>query len=56
VTVYTPSVVAKDFKTFDQKLDELLTWKRTLAKDMLNGSGDLNAADFAALEVPQRSS
>jgi hypothetical protein len=49
VTVYTPGVTALGFKTFDEKLDELLTWKRTLAADMLNGSPDVSVEDFADL-------
>ncbi len=46
VFVYYPSVSAKDFKTFDVKLDELLECKRILAKDMLNGAGDISTEDF----------
>lgn len=46
VFVYYPSVSAKDFKTFDVKLDELLERKRILAKDMLNGAGDISPEDF----------
>ena len=46
VHVYYPIVAAPDFKTFDVKLNELLTRKRGLAGDMLNGSGDVGAADF----------
>ena len=52
VYVHYPMVVGGDFKTFDEKLHELLLWKRELSHDMLNGSGDLNAADFADLEAP----
>jgi hypothetical protein len=57
VYVYCPVVAADDFKTFDVKLDELLRYKRSLATDMLNGSGDLGANDFdiadvAPLETP----
>ncbi len=44
--VYYPVTRADDFKTFDVKLHELLAYKRTLAEDMLNGSGDIAAADF----------
>ncbi|MEJ8858642.1 DEAD/DEAH box helicase [Variovorax robiniae] len=47
VTVYHPGVVSEDFPSFDVRLDALLTRKRELAADMLNGSGDLRAADFA---------
>jgi hypothetical protein len=45
--VYTPSISAVGFKTFDEKLDELLTWKRSLAADMLNGSPEVSVSDFA---------
>jgi SNF2 family DNA or RNA helicase len=47
VTVYCPIVEAKDFTTFDVKLDRLLRVKRALAEDMLNGAGDVLPADFA---------
>jgi SNF2 family DNA or RNA helicase/Holliday junction resolvase-like predicted endonuclease len=46
VYVYYPIVRAEDFKTFDVKLDELLSRKRSLAGDMLNGAGDIAARDF----------
>jgi hypothetical protein len=46
VTVYYPSVVGTDFKSFDTILHELLEWKRGIAGDMLNGSGDLSMDDF----------
>lgn len=46
VFVYYPVVSAEDFVTFDVKLDLLLTYKRGLAEDMLNGSGDLRPGDF----------
>lgn len=51
VTVYYPSVVGDGFDSFDTVLHKLLTWKRELAQDMLNASGDLSAADFDALEA-----
>ncbi len=47
VTVYYPGVVSDKFPSFDQRLDALLGRKRELASDMLNGCGDLTAADFA---------
>jgi len=50
VYVYYPVVVAKDFTTFDAKLDSLLDWKRGLSRDMLNGTGDLATAEFADLQ------
>ena len=46
VYVYCPIVRADDFDTFDVKLDRLLTHKRALADDMLNGSGDVTPGDF----------
>lgn len=52
VFVYYP-VVTADFVTFDMKLDKLLGWKRGLSEDMLNGCGDLSAADFAELGSPE---
>ena len=50
VFVYYPVVTAKDFTTFDAKLDSLLNWKRDLSKDMLNGAEDISPADFGDLE------
>ncbi len=52
VHVYYPVVVASDFETFDQKLDKLLKWKRSLSADMLRPSGDLSPSQFADLEAP----
>lgn len=51
VYVYYPVVHAVDFTTFDVKLDQLLTYKRGLAQDMLNGAGDVAPADFNVAEV-----
>lgn len=51
VYVYYPVVTADDFSTFDVKLDQLLTKKRELASDMLNGSGDLSPGDFEIADV-----
>jgi len=51
VYVYYPVVQADDFTTFDVKLDHLLTYKRSLAEDMLNGSGDVAPGDFNITEV-----
>ena len=45
VYVYYP-VVTADFKTFDERLDELLRSKRALAEDMLNGAGDVTPGEF----------
>ena len=51
VYVYYPVVCAEDFTTFDIKLDQLLTYKRGLAADMLNGSGDVGPGDFNIVDV-----
>lgn len=51
VTVYYPVVQADDFCTFDVKLDNLLRFKRGLATDMLNGSGDVSPSDFSIADV-----
>lgn len=51
VYVYYPVVQANDFMTFDVKLDQLLTYKRGLAEDMLNGSGDIGPGDFNLADV-----
>ena len=51
VTVYYPSVVGQGFDSFDTVLHKLLSWKRGLAQDMLNASGDLSASDFDTLEA-----
>lgn len=51
VFVYYPTVSATDFKTFDVKLDELLERKRSLASDMLNGSGEIGLRDFDVDEL-----
>ena len=55
VYVYYPVVRAEDFCTFDVKLDELLRLKRALARDMLNGAGDIGPGDFSITDiVPER--
>jgi hypothetical protein len=46
VYVYCPTIHADDFTTFDVQLDRLLTVKRSLADDMLNGAGDIKPHDF----------
>lgn len=51
VYVYYPVVCAEDFMTFDVKLDLLLAYKRGLAEDMLNGSGDVRPGDFNLADV-----
>jgi hypothetical protein len=43
-------VVAQDFVTFDEKLDQLLEIKRKLSQDMLNGCGDVGPSDFSDLQ------
>jgi superfamily II DNA or RNA helicase len=49
VVVYYPVVVAEDFVTFDEKLDQLLEVKRKLSQDMLNGCGAVEPSDFSGL-------
>jgi SNF2 family DNA or RNA helicase len=47
VYVYYPTVVADGMTTFEQTLDDLLSRKRGLATDMLNGTGDIEINEFA---------
>lgn len=47
VTVYYPGVISDRFPSFDVKLDVLLSSKRALATDILNGCSDLKASDFS---------
>jgi SNF2 family DNA or RNA helicase len=49
VYVYCPTVVAAGFETFDQRLDSLLTRKRTLSRDLLVGAQEITAQDFKGL-------
>ena len=51
VYVYCPVVYADDFTTFEVKLDQLLSAKRALAGDMLNGTGEVTPGDFAIEDV-----
>jgi hypothetical protein len=51
VYVYCPLTVADDFKTFDVKLDELLTRERSLAGDMLQRPSGISGADFDLREI-----
>ncbi len=51
VYVYYPVVVSNDFTTFDEKLDRLLEYKRSLAGDVLNGCPDVTLADFSIDEI-----
>lgn len=46
VYVYYPVVYADSFKTFDEKLHELLEYKRGISKDMLNGTGNILPSEF----------
>jgi SNF2 family DNA or RNA helicase len=46
VYVYYPVVYADGFKTFDEKLHELLEYKRGISKDMLNGTGNILPSEF----------
>ena len=49
VKVYYPGVISENFPSFDVKLDQLLSSKRALATDILNGCSELKASDFAEL-------
>jgi hypothetical protein len=51
VYVYYPVVAADDFTTFDVKLDQLLAYKRLLAEDMLNGSGEIAPSELNPAEI-----
>lgn len=51
VYVYCPLTTAKDFKSFDVKMDELLRTKRSLAGDMLTGAGSLADIEFDIREI-----
>ena len=46
VYVYYPVITSNEFTTFEVKLHQLLEYKREIAGDMLNGSGDISSADF----------
>ena len=52
VYVYYPIVRSDDFLTYDEKLDNLLNWKRSLSEDMLNGYGEISLAEFLDLSGP----
>ena len=47
VYVYYPTVVTSGLTTFEETLDKLLSKKRALATDMLNGSGEIDIAEFS---------
>lgn len=49
VNVYYPGVVSSKYASFDVRLDALLSKKRELAADMLNGCSDIKVEDFADL-------
>ncbi|WP_122448678.1 type I Zorya anti-phage system protein ZorD [Pseudomonas viridiflava] len=46
VYVYYPTVRDAAMPTFESTLDELLSKRRALARDMLSGSGEIKASDF----------
>ena len=53
VYVHYPTIVADDFTTFEEKLDTLLSSKRALADDMLNGGLELSIDEFTeGLDTP----
>lgn len=49
VYVYCPTIIAEEFTTFEERLDELLENKKTLARDMLNGTGEISLNEFQVL-------
>ncbi len=51
VFVYTPIVVGNGFISFEQKLDELLEYKRQLAGDILNGASDVDWGSIGIGEI-----
>lgn len=51
VVVYFPLTIADNFTTFDVKLDQMLTRKRTLAGDMLQSASVNGMPDFDLSEV-----
>lgn len=48
VYVYYPTIISPEFETFEAKLHTLISKKRDLGKDMLNGVGELSVAEVAA--------
>lgn len=49
VHVYYPTITSKDYQTFETKLDELLTRKRELSRDMLQSGGDVSIDELMTL-------
>lgn len=49
VHVYYPTVVSTSFQTFENRLDGLLENKRELASDMLNGTGEIDIAEWGLI-------
>jgi hypothetical protein len=47
VYVYYPTVVSPEFETFEAKLHTLISKKRDLGKDMLNGVGDVSVSELS---------
>lgn len=46
VFVYYPTIVSAEYETFEKTLDSLLTRKRMLAGDMLNGYDEIDLSQF----------
>jgi len=46
VFVYYPTVISSSYPTFEKKLDALLTSKRELAGNMLNGYDEIRVEDL----------
>lgn len=49
VYVYYPTIRDAEMVTFESTLDDLLSKRRSLARDMLHGSSDISASDFASM-------
>lgn len=49
VHVYCPTISGDGFESFDQRVDQLLTDKRALSRDILTGVQELSTEDFSSL-------
>ena len=53
VKVYCPTIIANDFETFEDTLDQLMSYKSDLAGDILDGVGsDISMADLLPKSGP----
>lgn len=49
VHVYCPTIKGSGFESFDERVDQLLTAKRALSRDMLSGTQEISLAEFESL-------